>query len=731
MSCDCNTLVVGEAGVQGPQGLAGINGSNGTNGINAFTTVGATFTQPAVNDPITFSVVENRWIAVGQTIYISNAGFYTVTVVGGSPFTSVSATLVRAAGVNPAGSVTAGLKVSPSAGATYSDPLSSLTVTGSSILDGATVVNESGAAVDFRVESDTETHLLYTKGSTNRIGVKTSSPAADLDINGTFKVTGLSEFTLGATVNSTQVDSDFVVMTDNFTNTIFVDASADRVGIGISTPQKLLDVNGAGQAVTFLVNPGGVSGVGTFQVNGISSVVPLNVDAATNRVGIKTTTPAVELDVVGATNISGDLSVDTNVLKVDTANNFVGINKTPAVALDVSGATDLNSTLYVVGATTLSSTLVVAGATTLSSTLDVAGAVVMSSSLTVSNNLNVDDVLFVDTSSNKVGVNTTSPTSSFTVSGSANITNDLDARGIFYVKNTGVGINQSSPTVDLDVIGDVAISGTLSATSGNLTTISASSLTVSTSLAIGSDVLFVDTSSNKVGINTTSPTSSLTVSGSADITGALTVSGSADITGGLLAVESIYTGGSFALSILPDVGYTPPKGLVGINKLTPTVPLDVIGDVAISGILTVDTSTLVVDPANNRVGIRNPTPGVELDVTGAVQATSYQIETSAAKITKLYRDSVALVSTNDLTSLTAAGTFQTYSHYVPNVSAGDFAQVTYSSSDNDFEDKVIISAYCTSNYVNIVFFNMSATDFGGTTTANITINILVTRAAAS
>ena len=508
MSCDCNTLVIGEAGVQGPQGLAGINGNNGTNGINAFTTVGATFTQPAVNASITFSVVENRWIAVGQTIYISNAGFYTVTVVGGSPFTSVTATLVKAAGVNPAGSVTAGLKVSPSAGATYSDPLSSLTVTGSSILDGPTVVNDSGAAVDFRVESDTQEYLLYTKGSTNKIGVNTSSPAADLDISGTFKVAGLSEFRLGATFNSSQVNnSDFVVMTDTFPNTLFVASSSDRVGIGISTPQKLLDVNGAGQAVTFVVNPGGVSGVGTFQVNGISSAVPLNVNAATNRVGIKTTTPAVELDVVGATNISGDLSVDTNVLKVDTSNNFVGINKTPAVALDVSGALNvsgasvLSSTLYVTGATTLSSTLGVAGATTLSSTFNVIGAAVMSSSLTVSNNLNIDSgVLFVDTSSNKVGVNTTSPTSSLTVSGSANITGDLNSTGFLYVKNTGVGINNSSPAVELDVIGDVAISGIL---------------TVDTSTFV------VDSATNKVGIRTVTPAVELDVTGTININGPL------------------------------------------------------------------------------------------------------------------------------------------------------------------------------------------------------------------
>ena len=646
MSCDCNTLVIGEAGVQGPQGLAGINGNNGTNGINAFTTVGATFTQPAVNASITFSVVENRWIAVGQTIYISNAGFYTVTVVGGSPFTSVTATLVRAAGVNPAGSVVAGLKVSPSAGATYSDPLSSLTVTGSSILDGPTVVNESGAAVDFRVESDTREYLLYTKGSTNRIGVNTSSPAADLDISGTFKVAGLSEFRLGATFNSSQVNnSDFVVMTDTFPNTLFVASSSDRVGIGISTPQKLLDVNGAGQAVTFVVNPGGVSGVGTFQVNGISSVVPLNVNAATNRVGIKTTTPAVELDVVGATNISGDLSVDTNVLKVDTSNNFVGINKTPTVALDVSGASVLNSTLFVTGATTLSSTLGVNGATSLSSTLGVSGAVVMSSTLAVLNNLNIDSgVLFVDTSSNKVGVNTTSPTSSLTVSGSANITNDLDAGGIFYVKNTGVGINNSSPAFDLDVIGDVAISGIL---------------TVDTS------TLVVDSANNKIGIRT----------------------------------------------------------------VAPAVELDVTGATNISGDLSVDTNVLKVDTSNNFVGI-NKTPTLQLDVSGAVQATSYQIEPSAGKLTKIYFQTG---SANTLSGL-APGVSNTFFDTVTGSLVGDFVLSSLNTvpGTTDFTTDVTFMTKVTANdTVAVTFTNTDASGQTHNFTDSVTLRHIVARAAAS
>jgi hypothetical protein len=580
MSCDCNTLVIGEAGVQGPQGLAGTNGTNGTNGVNAFTTVGATFVQPAVNASITFSVVENRWIAVGQTIYISNAGFYTVTVVGGSPFTLVTATLVRAAGVNPTGSVASGLKVSPSAGATYSDPLSSLTVTGSSILDGPTVVNESGAAVDFRVESDTREYLLYTKGSTNRIGVNTSSPAADLDISGTFKVAGLSEFRLGATFNSSQVNnSDFVVMTDNFTNTLFVASSSDRVGIGISTPQKLLDVNGAGQAVSFVVNPGGVSGVGTFQVNGISGIVPLNVNAATNRVGIKTITPAVELDVVGATNISGDLSVDTNVLKVDTSNNFVGINKTPTVSLDVSGASVLNSTLYVTGATTLSSTLGVAGATTLSSTLNVIGVAVMSSSLTVSNNLNIDSgVLFVDTSSDKVGINTISPTSSLTVSGSANITDELNSTNVLFVKNTGnVGINKPSPTVDLDVIGDVAISG---------------ALTVNTS------TLFVSFTENKVGIRNLSPATELDITGTVNINGPLRrnapVTKSADFSVASTENWIIVNNGSTTLVTLPAANSWTGREIMMKTIQAQAVNSDAVNIVSISG---VSTSSILTNTA--------------------------------------------------------------------------------------------------------------------------------------
>ena len=52
-------------------------------------------------------------------------------------------------------------------------------------VDGAVTINESGAAVDFRVEGDTNTNLLLVDGSADRVGINTSSPDAKLDIEGT------------------------------------------------------------------------------------------------------------------------------------------------------------------------------------------------------------------------------------------------------------------------------------------------------------------------------------------------------------------------------------------------------------------------------------------------------------------------------------------------------------------------------------------------------------------
>ena len=63
--------------------------------------------------------------------------------------------------------------------------VTTLTASGAVELDGGNVtINESSASVDFRVESNGHAHALFIDGSEDHVGIKTASPAYDLDISG-------------------------------------------------------------------------------------------------------------------------------------------------------------------------------------------------------------------------------------------------------------------------------------------------------------------------------------------------------------------------------------------------------------------------------------------------------------------------------------------------------------------------------------------------------------------
>jgi len=57
-----------------------------------------------------------------------------------------------------------------------------LTTSGGASLDGAVTINDSGADVDFRVESDTDTHALFVQGSDGAVGINHNSPTAPLTV---------------------------------------------------------------------------------------------------------------------------------------------------------------------------------------------------------------------------------------------------------------------------------------------------------------------------------------------------------------------------------------------------------------------------------------------------------------------------------------------------------------------------------------------------------------------
>jgi hypothetical protein len=114
-------------------------------------------------------------------------------------------------------------------------------VTGVLTANGGAVFNESGADVDFRVESATTANALFVQGSDGFVGIGTSSPSAKLDVNGAIFVSpdtaGKNTFQL--TTNASN-DARLKMLSDT-TEKVDIQANGNsyfnggNVGIGTSS----------------------------------------------------------------------------------------------------------------------------------------------------------------------------------------------------------------------------------------------------------------------------------------------------------------------------------------------------------------------------------------------------------------------------------------------------------------------------------------------------------------
>ena len=112
--------------------------------------------------------------------------------------------------------------------------------TATSIL-GSVVINDGGADKDFRVEGDTDEHLIFVDASTDRVGISEPAPQT------TFHVTGSTTLDGAVSLNTSRADVDFNVATSNaggLLNALFVQGSDGFVGVNNGAPSFNLDVIG-------------------------------------------------------------------------------------------------------------------------------------------------------------------------------------------------------------------------------------------------------------------------------------------------------------------------------------------------------------------------------------------------------------------------------------------------------------------------------------------------------
>ena len=116
-----------------------------------------------------------------------NGGAIDGTTIGANTaaaatFTTATATSVNATNVR-ANDGTAAIVITNSTGAVAIS--TAVSMTGNVDVNGGNFVfNEGSASVDARFESNGDTHALFIDGSEDHVGIRTSSPAYDLDISG-------------------------------------------------------------------------------------------------------------------------------------------------------------------------------------------------------------------------------------------------------------------------------------------------------------------------------------------------------------------------------------------------------------------------------------------------------------------------------------------------------------------------------------------------------------------
>lgn len=251
-----------------------------------------------------------------------------------------------------------------------------------------------GLIIGDRDKGQTESHILFTDSSNNfYIGTST-------DAN--FSITAAGKPTIKNVVFATSTlnySGNFSADTDTF----YVKASNNRIGIGTTTPSYQVEIESATTPVLALTASAGNNDAQIRINNGYQNQEWLIFmdDSDSDKLKIATSTDddilvitedgdvtlISDLTVSEDFVLTGSITADTDTLILDATNNRVGIGTTtPSFTLEVDGK------LYVDDAAKFTSTLETVGVATLASA-SITGAATVGTTLTVTGESNLDTLV--------------------------------------------------------------------------------------------------------------------------------------------------------------------------------------------------------------------------------------------------------------------------------------------------------------------------------------------------